>query len=59
MKQTGKEVPNYKLNELETTKDVLDYFKIDQSLAEKTSIRDFFEENAESLPSNLKFADRK
>lgn len=58
MKETGKEVPNYELNQLETTNDVLAYFQRDESLVEKVTIEDYIQENSDSLPSNLTFAPR-
>jgi hypothetical protein len=44
------------LDGFETTKDVLDFFKSEKALAEKVTVLDYFEENRESLPSNLTFA---
>ncbi|KAI7877298.1 uncharacterized protein EV154DRAFT_525446 [Mucor mucedo] len=59
IKETGKEVPNYELNGLETTKDVLAYFKTGGPLeAQKVTIEAYFEDNRESLPKNLTFVPR-
>lgn len=59
IKETGKEVPNYELNNLSSTKQVLEYFKTG-GLAQKkkTTVRSYFEENSESLPKNLTFVPR-
>jgi hypothetical protein len=58
MKETGKEVPNYELNQIETTNDVLAYFQREERLVEKVTIEDYFQENTDSLPANLTFAPR-
>ncbi|CAO3625016.1 unnamed protein product [Mucor hiemalis] len=59
IKETGKEVPNYELNTLSSTKEVLEYFKTGGPLsAQKVTVRSYFEENNESLPKNLTFVPR-
>ncbi|KAI8067411.1 hypothetical protein BDF21DRAFT_466151 [Thamnidium elegans] len=59
MKETGKEVPNYELNNLQTTNDVLQYFKEGRGLAiEDTTVQSYLEQNRESLPKNLTFIPR-
>jgi hypothetical protein len=59
IKETGKDVPNYELNGLSSTKDVLAYFKTGGPLsAQKVTIQSYFEENSESLPKNLTFVPR-
>lgn len=59
IKETGKEVPNYELNTLSSTKKVLEYFKTGGPLsAQKVTVRSYFEENNESLPKNLTFVPR-
>ncbi|KAI9486793.1 MAG: hypothetical protein EXX96DRAFT_55040 [Benjaminiella poitrasii] len=56
MKQTGKEVPNYELNKMSNTKDILEYFKSDRPLNQSSAnVQEYFEQNRESLPSNIKF----
>ncbi|KAI8092411.1 uncharacterized protein B0P05DRAFT_226750 [Gilbertella persicaria] len=57
IKQTGKEVPNYQLSQLETTGHVLEFFKHTQVQTHST-IEDYFLSNKDSLPTNLTFASR-
>ncbi|OBZ83455.1 hypothetical protein A0J61_08497 [Choanephora cucurbitarum] len=57
MQQTGKEVPNYQLNQLKTTQDILEFFKGSFDQKELT-VETFFEEHKDTLPSNLTFAAR-
>lgn len=57
MKELGREIPNYQLNQLETTQDVLDYFQTEES-PKQSNIEVFFEENADSLPKNITFIPR-
>lgn len=55
MKQIGREIPNYELNDIETVKDVLDSFvKVNEIRVEDMKISDYLENN-DSLPGNLKF----
>lgn len=58
IKETGKEVPNYELNNLSSTKQVLEFFKTGGLAQKKTTVRSYFEENSESLPKNLTFVPR-
>ncbi|KAI8967919.1 hypothetical protein BDF20DRAFT_917169 [Mycotypha africana] len=64
IKETGIDVPNYKLNELNTTDDILYYFTEEKDIIltakkqQNETIKDFFEENRESLPSNMVFVPR-
>lgn len=59
MKETGKEVPNYELNNLQTTKDVLQYFKEGRGSAiEDATVQTYLEQNRDSLPKNLTFIPR-
>ncbi|KAI9484769.1 hypothetical protein BDB00DRAFT_853682 [Zychaea mexicana] len=58
IKQTGKEVPNRELSNIQTGADLLAYFTKSQDLSSQTkasSVRSFFEDNADTLPSNLTF----
>ncbi|EIE83192.1 hypothetical protein G6F46_003051 [Rhizopus delemar] len=58
MKQIGKEIPNYELNQIETTQDVLKAFTKNETSIENMTVYDYLEKNNESLPSNLKFVPR-
>ncbi|KAI8368955.1 hypothetical protein BD560DRAFT_330526 [Blakeslea trispora] len=55
MQQTGKEVPNYQLDRLKTTQDVLNFFKGTMDQKKPLTVKSFFEENEDKLPSNLTF----
>ncbi|CEI86610.1 hypothetical protein RMCBS344292_01044 [Rhizopus microsporus] len=55
MKQTGKEVPNYKLNEIETTQDVVAALLDNTKQEESKTIKDILTEKQEELPSNITF----
>lgn len=55
MKQTGKEVPNYKLNEIETTQDVVAALLDNTKQEESKTIKDILTEKQQELPSNITF----
>ncbi|KAI8059560.1 hypothetical protein BC940DRAFT_313400 [Gongronella butleri] len=54
IKQLGKEVPNASLHSISTVQDLISFFQQKPSL-EATSVEQFFTQQAESLPSNLRF----
>ena len=58
IKQTGKEVSNIELTNIQTGADLLAYFtKSEESISSSQagSVRRFFDDNADSLPPNLVF----
>ncbi|KAI8381095.1 uncharacterized protein BYT42DRAFT_565221 [Radiomyces spectabilis] len=58
MKQIGKEVPNLELNNMQTVEDMLAFFQRPEDKVATSSIEAFFQDNADTLPSNLTFAPR-
>ncbi|CDH60355.1 hypothetical protein RO3G_07897 [Lichtheimia corymbifera JMRC:FSU:9682] len=57
--QLGKEVSNLQLNNMQTVSDVLDHFLRKDDATKKSSVQQFFEDNADTLPSNLVFRSNK
>ncbi|CDS02966.1 hypothetical protein LRAMOSA00368 [Lichtheimia ramosa] len=53
--QLGKEVSNLQLNNMQTVSDVLDHFLRKDDATKKSTVQQFFEDNADTLPSNLVF----
>ncbi|KAI8878475.1 hypothetical protein K501DRAFT_336728 [Backusella circina FSU 941] len=58
IKQTGKEVPNYQLDALKTSSDILDYFKNGEPVIKVGTVEEFFQDNETTLPKNLTFVPR-
>ncbi|ORX48739.1 hypothetical protein DM01DRAFT_1338391 [Hesseltinella vesiculosa] len=54
IQQIGKEVPNMTLNNIDTVQDLIDYFQTKPTV-DDVSVQQFFTQQADSLPANLRF----